>query len=105
MSTTGTDIWANWLLRRRHGGDPELLRRTLAFLAPIRDKVLDNAQFTDGGTLLDVGCGDGLIAFGALHRNSTGRVIFSDISQELIGHSENLIREMGHVERCSFICA
>src|SRR5439155_5751266 len=61
-----TDPWAEWLRRRRHGGDEETLERTLASLVPVRDRVLANAGVTEGQTLLDVGCGDGLIGFGAL---------------------------------------
>jgi cyclopropane fatty-acyl-phospholipid synthase-like methyltransferase len=38
------------------------------FLYPIRDQVLGHASLHDDETLLDVGCGDGLIAFGALER-------------------------------------
>jgi ubiquinone/menaquinone biosynthesis C-methylase UbiE len=35
--------------------------------------------------VLDVGCGDGLVAFGAIDRvGEGGRVIFSDVSQDLI---------------------
>jgi hypothetical protein len=32
------DQWAAWLGERRHGGDPEQLRRQLEFLAPIRSQ-------------------------------------------------------------------
>ena len=32
------DQWATWLAHRRHGGDPEQLRRALEFLAPIRPR-------------------------------------------------------------------
>jgi arsenite methyltransferase len=41
--------------------------------------------------VLDVGCGDGLIAFGALDRvGEEGQVIFSDISQDLLDHCRSL---------------
>ena len=56
----------------------------MGFLLPVRDRVLRNAALTGGETLLDVGAGDGLIAFGALELiGEGGRVIFSDISQDL----------------------
>ena len=39
-------------------------------------------------TLLDVGAGDGLIAFGALEKlGPTGKVIVSDISESLLKHA------------------
>ena len=34
------DRWAEWLLERRHGGDPEDLRATMDFLGSVRDRVL-----------------------------------------------------------------
>ena len=100
------DQWAQWLLHRRHGGDPEELERTLAYLCPIRDRVLDHAGLREGETLLDVGCGDGLIAFGALERvGPSGMVIFSDISQDLLDHSHALAEQMGVLDRCQFLRA
>jgi ubiquinone/menaquinone biosynthesis C-methylase UbiE len=104
--TRSRDMWSEWLLHRRHGGDPESLRRTLEWLAPIRDRVLANARVTEGDVVLDVGCGDGLIAFGALVRiGATGRVIFSDVSQDLLDHSRELARRMGELDRCTFVRA
>jgi arsenite methyltransferase len=38
--------------------------------------------------VLDVGAGDGLIAFGAAERvGLNGTVIFSDVSEDLLAHS------------------
>ena len=56
--------------------------------------------------LLDVGAGDGLIAFGALDLvGEDGRVIFSDISQDLLDHARRLAEEMYVAERCKFLLA
>ena len=100
------DEWAEWLLHRKHGGDPQLLRRQLDFLGPVRDQVLDNAAIAPGETLLDVGAGDGLIAFGALERvGPTGRVIFDDISQDLLDRARSLAATAGVLDRCEFIRA
>lgn len=100
------DKWAQWLLHRRHGGDAEQLRQTLEFLYPIRDRVLDNAAVAMGDTLLDVGCGDGLIAFGACERvGDRGTVIFSDISQDLLDHARRLVAEGEEGCRCQFVHA
>ena len=76
------DRWHRWLLDTRFGGDVEARQQLLTErLYPVRDKVLDKAQVQPGETLLDVGAGDGLIAFGALELlGPLGRVIFSDIS-------------------------
>jgi ubiquinone/menaquinone biosynthesis C-methylase UbiE len=100
------DQWAEWLLHRRHGGDPEALRRTLERLSAVRDRVLDNALVAAGETVLDVGSGDGLIAFGALEQvGEQGTVIFSDVSLDLLEHTRALAERLGVVERCRFIRA
>src|SRR5438874_4288336 len=78
------DRWAEWILERRFGGDAEAARVSLEELGRVRDRVLDRAELQAGEALLDVGCGDGLIAFGALERGA-GRVVFSDISDDLLG--------------------
>ena len=62
------DKWAKWLLGGRDGGDPEQRAKALEHLLPIRDRVLENAKITSGEVVLDVGGGDGLIAFGASDR-------------------------------------
>ena len=99
------DQWAKWLLHRRHGGDEDRLKEIIDFLYPVRDKVLENAALVGDETLLDVGCGDGLIAFGALEHLDQGRVIFSDISQDLLDAAQSLATDIGIYQRCQFIQA
>jgi SAM-dependent methyltransferase len=71
-------------------------------LANVRDQVLERAQLTEGETLLDVGCGEGLIGFGALERRA-GRVIFTDISEDLLEVCRAAAVELGVADRCSFV--
>ncbi|MBA3430956.1 MAG: class I SAM-dependent methyltransferase [Actinobacteria bacterium] len=100
------DRWAEWLLERRFGGDAGRRKAFLESLLPWRDRVLENARLREGDTLLDVGSGDGLIAFGALDLvGDSGRVIFSDISQDLLDHSRTLAGEIGVADRCEFLLA
>jgi SAM-dependent methyltransferase len=105
--TESSDRWHRWLLNVRHGGDPRARERDLAeFLYPVRDKVLDGAELRPDDTLLDVGVGDGLIAFGALDRlSSAGRVIFSDISADLLDHCRQVAEAEGLLDRCRFVQA
>ena len=99
------DKWAQWLLERRHGGDEDSLKQTLEWLIPVRAKVLENCALAGDETLLDVGCGDGLIGFGALDQLDTGKVIFSDISYDLLDIVETLANNMNVTDRCEFVPA
>lgn len=99
------DIWSRWLLERRFGGDPERMKKMLQRLYPIRDKVLSRIHLQENETLLDVGCGDGLIAFGALEKFENCRAIFSDISEDLLKHAQALAQDMKVDHRCRFLCA
>jgi arsenite methyltransferase len=104
---TGPDCWYRWLLEVRFGGDAAYREKDLTeFLYPVRDAVLDGARLRPGQTLLDVGTGDGLIAFGALERlGASGRVIFSDISQSLLDHCRAAASAEGVLDRCRFVLA
>jgi arsenite methyltransferase len=105
--TENGDRWHRWLLSGRTGGDAAVRERLLTeSLHPWRTKILDNAALRPWDTLLDVGAGDGLIAFGALDRLSdSGRVIFSDISQDLLDHCREAAAAEGLLDRCHFVRA
>jgi len=106
MTRNAQDHWAQWLLHRRFGGDFHHGQAMLKELSVWRDRILDHATITEGGTVLDVGCGDGLIAFGALDRvGENGLVIFSDISQDLLDHSRSLAESCQVLDRCRFVRA
>ena len=79
------DRWAAWLLDRRFGGDTMQRDAMLPALYRYRDEVLRRAAIRPGDIVLDVGCGDGLIGFGAADLvGPSGRVVFSDISADLL---------------------
>ena len=104
MSERQRDIWAEWLAVNRYGGDPDVRRETLEGLGHVRDTVLDRAALAEGETLLDVGCGEGMLGFGALDRGA-GHVVFSDISDDLLDVCRAAAAELGLSERCSFVRA
>src|SRR5438034_4688452 len=90
------DKWAEWVLARSHANDAEQKRRSLEFLGPIRDGVLEKARINPGDVVLDVGAGDGLIAFGALPLvGESGRVIFCEVSEDLLEHCRVAAEELG----------
>jgi arsenite methyltransferase len=98
------DHWASWFAERRHGGDPEELRQTLEHLTPVRDTVLANAGISEGSRVLDIGCGDGLIALPAADIvGASGEVIFSDISGDLLDRCRELAADAGLLDRCRFV--
>jgi SAM-dependent methyltransferase len=73
-------------------------------LGGVRDKILDRAHFAAGERLLDVGCGEGLIGFGALERGAA-HVVFSDISENLLDFCRETADALGFFEQCSFVKA
>lgn len=94
-----TDRWAAWLLERRHGGDEERRAEMLEHLGRTRDRVLDGARIGADDIVVDVGCGDGLIAFGALERGPA-KVLFVDVSQDLL----DVCRSIADGDaRCEFV--
>ena len=104
--TEQRDRWARWLLEHRHGGDPEELARQLPNLEEFRRRVLENAEIREGDVVLDVGTGDGLIGFGALELvGESGRVIFSDVSDDLLDECRRIADELGETDRCEFLRA
>lgn len=73
-------------------------------LRAVRDRVLSNAQLVSGDILLDVGAGDGLVAFGALPLvGDAGRVILADISGALLERAGSVAAELGALARCTFV--
>lgn len=102
-STEELDRWAAWLLFRRQGG-AELPSEVLEWLRGVRDRVLDGARLQPDDVVLDVGCGDGLIGFGALERLSEqGRVIFSDLSRDLLDRCRAAADGAQVLSRCEFV--
>src|SRR5215471_14312105 len=102
---SASDRWHRWLMDVRFGSDPVERERLLTeVLYPVRDTVLDKAKLRPRDTVLDVGAGDGLIAFGALNRlGPSGQVIFSDISRDLLDHCRAAAAAEGQLDRCRYV--
>ncbi len=101
----GTDPWYDWLTRDRQGGaspNPTLAQDVSRY----RDRVLLGAQLRPGMKLVDVGCGDGLVAFGAIEQIGPSlQVVFCDISAALLQRAEQTAGEKGVRSRCTFLQA
>lgn len=106
MTKKTQDIWSQWILKRRYGGDKQRMQPIYdEFLFPIRDKVLSKVALQNNEVLLDVGCGDGLIGFGALEQSNHCQVIFSDISQDLLDETQSTAQEINLMDRSEFLLA
>ncbi len=94
------------MLGRRDGGSQDQRAITRDRLAPIRDRVLGAAEPLDGATLLDVGCGDGLIGLAGLERvGARGVVIFSDVSEALLEQCRRYVADLTEAARAQFVRA
>jgi arsenite methyltransferase len=100
------DKWSRWLAETRFGGDQKAAAAQMRMLTTVRDTLLKKAALAEGKVVLDVGAGEGMIGFGALEKiGTTGRVIFSDISEALVEFTRKAAAQMGVLDRCSFIKA
>lgn len=101
-----TDRWLAWLTDGRDARSPEVRRRSLELLLPIRDEVLRAAELRAGQTVLDVGAGEGLLGVAALEQvGADGRVIFSDVSPAVVDHVRRGTEKLGLQHRAAFVVA
>jgi ubiquinone/menaquinone biosynthesis C-methylase UbiE len=99
-----TDIWSDWLLHHRHGGDAGHDRVVRSETARFADRVLGAAHLTAGMTLADIGAGDGLVAFAAIDRIGPSlRVILTDISAPLLRRARAIATERNIAGQCTFL--
>lgn len=106
-ATSSGDPWSDWLLRRRHGGDPALERIVHDAVRTYVERVLDGAALVAGERLLDVGTGDGVVPLRAFERvGSSLTAILTDISVPLLAEARRRAAECGVEGRCTFLqCA
>ena len=104
MEDRESDVWSEWLLHRKHADDPQWERAVQQNFERYADRVLENAHLSPGMQLLDVGTGDGVVGFRAIHRvGSTLRVQMTDISERMLRHAEQRAVELGIRGQCAFI--
>jgi ubiquinone/menaquinone biosynthesis C-methylase UbiE len=105
-TANGTDIWSDWLARTRHGEDRAERKRILRHLEPFRRQILSRACIRQGDIVVDIGCGDGFLAFAALRRvGVAGKIVFVDISPSMLDICRNKAARLGAYERCHFVCS
>jgi len=89
--------WTQWLKQNRFAGQtPEMIEQTTKWLEAVRDVILVYAEIMPHETVIDIGCGTGLLAFKALEiQNCQGKVIFSDKFQDCLDDCKKILDELG----------
>ena len=92
--------WTQWLKQNRFAGQtPEMIEQTTRWLEAVRDVILVYAEIKPYETVLDIGCGTGLLAFKALEmQDCQGKVIFSDAFQDCNDDCKKILDELGITE-------
>ncbi len=99
-----SDLWSQWLLHGRHADDPRLQEAMRAVVDRYIDRVLEGAQLTAGQTLVDVGTGEGLVAFRAMERvGHSLRAWLTDVSEPMLQHARAQAEVRGVLGQCSFL--
>ena len=97
--------WTQWLKQNRFAGQtPEMMEQTIKWLEAVRDVILVYAEIMPHETVIDIGCGTGLLAFKALEmQNCQGRVIFSDKFQDCLDDCKSVLDEYGILKGYEFL--
>ena len=92
--------WTQWLKQNRFAGQtPEMIEQTTKWLEAVRDVILVYAEIMPHETIIDIGCGTGLLAFKALEmQDCKGKVIFSDKFQDCLDDCKKILDESGVTE-------
>lgn len=99
-----SDVWSEWLLHHRHADDPEYAEIMQAVVDGYADRVLDGAKLGPNMTLVDVGSGEGLVAFRAIERIGRSlRVTLTDVSAPILRHAESVAVKRNFRSQCSFL--
>ena len=92
--------WTQWLKQNRFAGQtPEMIEQTTKWLEAVRDVILVYAEIMPHETVIDIGCGTGLLAFKALEmQDCKGKVIFSDKFQDCLDDCKKILDDSGVTE-------
>lgn len=98
------DPWSRWLLHHRHAGDVQFLQSLRKDIQRYTDRVIDGALLGPGMCMLDVGTGDGAVAFRAIERLGPSlNVVLTDVSAAMLRHCATLAGQLGIQSQCTFL--
>ncbi|HTH95369.1 MAG TPA: class I SAM-dependent methyltransferase [Rhodocyclaceae bacterium] len=104
MTQEKPDVWMDWVLHHRHGGDTQFREHVRTEITQYADRVLDAAGLRPNMTLADIGTGDGLVGLRAIQRIGPSlKVVMTDISEKLLDHAKALATEQDVQTQCTFI--
>lgn len=99
-----SDLWSQWLLHGRFADDAQFQQAVTAVVDRYVERLLDGAQLAAGQTLVDVGTGEGVVAFRAIERvGAEFRVWLTDVSEPILRHAEARAIERGVRNQCMFL--
>jgi arsenite methyltransferase len=101
------DLWSQWLLHGRYADDAGFRKAVQAQVDRYVERLLDGARPAAGQTLLDVGTGEGIVAFRAIERVGPSlNAWLTDASEPMLRHAEAQAIERGVRGQCTFLrCA
>ncbi|MDE3010348.1 MAG: methyltransferase domain-containing protein [Pseudomonadota bacterium] len=100
------ELWSEWLAHGRHGDDPAYAAALHATVRGYVDRVLDAAALAPGQTLLDLGSGEGALAWRAIERVGPDlAVIVSELFPALLATARARARALGVEAQCRFVQA
>lgn len=104
LCNIGSDVWSDWLLHLRQADDAAYARVVQGIVERYADRVLDGAPLDAGMTLVDVGAGEGVVAFRAIDRIGPSlRVILTDISAPMLRYAEVVAAKRNIRSQCRFL--
>ena len=80
------------------------IQQTFNWLFALRDIVISKAQIKAGDKIIDIGCGNGLLAFGVIEKFSDSvEIIFSDKFQDCLDECKKLLGECEVKNNATFL--
>ena len=99
------DVWHEWLTRDLHDSNSDLSSaQNQRIINSFALRAIENAQLDVNQKLLDVGSGEGVVAFLAIDKIGPSlQVVMLDISQELLDLSRQKAISKNVIDQCLFV--